>query len=130
MGRVDILLPEDLDRRFRQEVGKRLGYKKGNLQTTADTLAEHRLTKPTRIKGTIRNLVATTILHKPPNLEELSKMRNTTYEPEQFAAMIVRLTSPRVSMLVFASGKVIIAGARNTNEIVQATRKLNEMVCQ
>ena len=31
MGRVDIILPDDLERQFREEVFKRFGMKRGNL---------------------------------------------------------------------------------------------------
>lgn len=31
MARMDIILPDDLEKRFRQEVAKRLGMKRGNL---------------------------------------------------------------------------------------------------
>lgn len=31
MGRVDIILPDDLEERFREEVFKRFGMKRGNL---------------------------------------------------------------------------------------------------
>jgi hypothetical protein len=29
MGRIDVILPEDLEQRFRMEAGKRLGAKRG-----------------------------------------------------------------------------------------------------
>ncbi len=31
MGRVDIILPDDLEEQFREEVFKRLGMKRGNI---------------------------------------------------------------------------------------------------
>lgn len=31
MGRLDIILPDDLEARFREEVFRRLGMKRGNL---------------------------------------------------------------------------------------------------
>lgn len=31
MGRIDLILPDDLEKRFRQEVANRLGMKRGNL---------------------------------------------------------------------------------------------------
>lgn len=31
MGRIDIILPDDLEERFRREVARRLGMRRGNL---------------------------------------------------------------------------------------------------
>lgn len=31
MGRMDVILPDDLEQRFREEVFKRLGMKRGNI---------------------------------------------------------------------------------------------------
>jgi len=32
MGRLNVSLPDDLEEKFRKEVGRRLGAKKGNIQ--------------------------------------------------------------------------------------------------
>lgn len=31
MGRIDVILPDDLEKEFRLEIAKRVGMKKGNL---------------------------------------------------------------------------------------------------
>jgi len=33
IGRMDIILPDDLEQHFREEVFKRLGMKRGNIRT-------------------------------------------------------------------------------------------------
>ena len=35
MGRMDIILPDDLEKKFRQAVANRLGMKRGNLKKAA-----------------------------------------------------------------------------------------------
>ncbi|MEM2150964.1 MAG: hypothetical protein QW341_01935 [Candidatus Bathyarchaeia archaeon] len=32
MGKLNVIIPDDLDRRFREEVMRRIGWKKGALQ--------------------------------------------------------------------------------------------------
>jgi len=36
MGRIDIVIPDDLEEKFRQEVSFRLGMKKGNMSKAAE----------------------------------------------------------------------------------------------
>ena len=42
------------------------------------------------------------------------------YEPEQFPGLIYRLDYPRVVCLIFGSGKMVITGARDKSEILEA----------
>jgi transcription initiation factor TFIID TATA-box-binding protein len=39
-------------------------------------------------------------------------MDNVMYEPEQFPGLIYRMTEPKVVLLLFASGKLVITGAK------------------
>ena len=50
-----------------------------------------------------------------------------TYEPELFPGLIYRMVSPKVSLLIFASGKVVFTGAR-CREDVHIAHKLIEPV--
>ena len=36
MGRIDVILPDDLDKKFRMEVVKRKGMKKGNIKESIE----------------------------------------------------------------------------------------------
>jgi len=42
------------------------------------------------------------------------------YEPEQFPGLIYRLDYPKVVCLIFGSGKMVITGARDKSEILEA----------
>ncbi|MEM4296092.1 MAG: hypothetical protein QXI89_00865 [Candidatus Anstonellales archaeon] len=42
------------------------------------------------------------------------------YEPEQFPGAILKLRDPNISILIFKNGKLIVAGARNKDEIETA----------
>lgn len=39
-------------------------------------------------------------------------MKNIIYEPEQFLGAIYRMVDPKVVLLLFATGKLVITGAR------------------
>jgi len=45
MGRIDIVLNDELEKRFRDEVVKRLGFKKGNLSIAMEEAIEDWLSK-------------------------------------------------------------------------------------
>jgi hypothetical protein len=36
MGRIDVILPEELEKKFRMEVAKRKGMKKGNIKESLE----------------------------------------------------------------------------------------------
>jgi transcription initiation factor TFIID TATA-box-binding protein len=39
-------------------------------------------------------------------------LRKTMYEPEQFPGLIYRMDEPKVVILVFASGSLVVPGAK------------------
>lgn len=44
----------------------------------------------------------------------------STYEPEIFPGLIYRMQSPKIVLLVFASGKIVLTGAKNKEDIYKA----------
>jgi len=76
-----------------------------------------------------RNLVVTADFGNSVNLEKLSQVRIVIYEPEQFPAALVRFAKPyRASILVFASGKTVITGLTNQQQIEPTIGKLRQML--
>ena len=43
-----------------------------------------------------------------------------SYEPELFPGLIYRMVKPRVVLLIFVSGKVVLTGAKERSEIIEA----------
>lgn len=41
----------------------------------------------------------------------------STYEPELFPGLVYRLAQPKVVLLIFVSGKVVITGAKDINDL-------------
>ena len=95
------------------------------LEYTKKFLVEKGFTKPILLQPKIRNIVLTADLEKSINLEELSKKCKMIYEPEQFPSGILRIEEPyKATILIFASGKVVITGLKSSNQIKPAIRKL------
>ncbi len=77
----------------------------------------------------ITNMVAYASLDLDLNLFDLALgIDDIEYEPEQFPGAILKLKKPNVSLLVFKNGKIIVAGARNKEEIEKSLEKVNKML--
>ena len=75
-----------------------------------------------RIK--IENVVASTSLGVPVKLEKLvDNLDGVEYEPEQFPGLVYRIDDPRVTFLLFGSGKIICTGGRSINDVKRAVSK-------
>lgn len=44
----------------------------------------------------------------------------SSYEPELFPGLIYRMVKPKVVLLIFVSGKIVLTGAKVRDEIYQA----------
>jgi transcription initiation factor TFIID TATA-box-binding protein len=78
----------------------------------------------------IQNLVATFELENEIDLNQVSielGLENIEYEPEQFAGLVYRIESGP-SVLIFSSGKVVIAGGKSTHEIRSAASTVREQL--
>eukprot|EP00049_Salpingoeca_infusionum_P024674 m.16638 g.16638 ORF g.16638 m.16638 type:complete len:186 (-) comp7152_c0_seq2:107-664(-) len=78
----------------------------------------------------VKNIVATIHLDKSQlDLKDLSrKLRNAEYKPKRYQALIVRLTQPSATALVFSSGKIVIMGATSEYDAELAAKRCTETV--
>lgn len=78
----------------------------------------------------IQNVVGSCDVQFPIKLETLATMFSlfTTYEPEIFPGLIYRMKEPKVVLLVFLSGKIILTGAKKRNEIYEAFENIYPML--
>ena len=68
-------------------------------------------------KITVTHLVATVDLGLELNLDELAlNLDNVEYEPETFPGLVYRPYESRASVLVFTTGKLVVAGFRELSE--------------
>jgi len=70
----------------------------------------------------VQNMVGSCDVKFPIQLEGLCLTHNqfSTYEPELFPGLIYRMVKPRVVLLIFVSGKVVITGAKIKKDIDEA----------
>ncbi|MHA1576318.1 MAG: TATA-box-binding protein [Candidatus Thorarchaeota archaeon] len=67
---------------------------------------------------TVQNIVASASLGAKLNLEHAAMtLENTLYEPEQFPGLIYRMKEPKVVVLLFGSGKLVITGAKFETQV-------------
>lgn len=77
----------------------------------------------------VQNIVASAQMDFKVNLEMAAiDCEGTEYEPEQFPGLIFRLEEPKTVMLIFRSGKMIITGAKTTEEAELAAVGTNKAI--
>ncbi len=73
----------------------------------------------------IENIVATVILNQPLDLNLIeTRIPDVDYNPDQFPGLVYRLTDPKVTALIFKSGKMVITGSKSVKQLVYAVKKL------
>ena len=75
----------------------------------------------------VQNIVSTSDLKAELNLNAVAiglGLENIEYEPEQFPGLIYRLTVPKVVVLIFGSGKLVVTGAKSTTDASTAVDKI------
>jgi transcription initiation factor TFIID TATA-box-binding protein len=75
----------------------------------------------------IQNIVASASLGGMIDLEKSAySLGRTMYEPEQFPGLIYRMESPKVVILLFASGKLVCTGAKREQDVYEAVDILHQ----
>uniref|UniRef100_A0A1A9WXS1 TATA-box-binding protein n=1 Tax=Glossina brevipalpis TaxID=37001 RepID=A0A1A9WXS1_9MUSC len=74
----------------------------------------------------IQNMVGSCDVKFPIRLEGLvlTHCNFSSYEPELFPGLIYRMVRPRIVLLIFVSGKVVLTGAKVRTEIYEAFDKI------
>jgi transcription initiation factor TFIID TATA-box-binding protein len=72
------------------------------------------------------NIVASASLGGKIDLEAVSTLGKTMYEPEQFPGLIYRMDEPKVVILIFATGNLVCTGAKKEQDVYDAVHKLHE----
>lgn len=84
---------------------------------------------PEGIIPIIQNVVATVNFKSKLDLKSIAlRARNSEYNPKRFAAVIMRIKIPRTTALIFASGKMVLTGAKSEQEVKLAGLKFGRIV--
>jgi len=97
-----------------------------DLNFVCDYLANKGLIRRQELDTKTRNIVASLEVGHPIELERIaSNVPHIIYEPEQFPGAIYRPRDPLgVSILLFASGRAVIAGAKTLYQIEVAAEEI------
>jgi len=70
----------------------------------------------------VQNIVASSDVRFPIRLEGLAYSHGlfSSYEPEIFPGLIYRMKEPKLVLLIFVSGKVVLTGAKHRADIYRA----------
>ncbi len=78
---------------------------------------------------TVQNIVAAINLGGKIHLEKAAKtLPRSMYEPEQFPGLIHRMLEPKTVMLLFASGKLVCAGAKKESDVYRSVHNLHALL--
>jgi len=78
---------------------------------------------------TLQNIVATVNLDCRLDLKTIAlHARNAEYNPKRFAAVIMRIRDPKTTALIFASGKMVVTGAKSEDDSKLASRKYARII--
>ena len=118
--------PEDYNGTARMDVNHtRVIDVEGGIRAATDEEVE---AEDPRIRG-IREGEPLATMPRRLNLNNLTfhlPFDKVEYEPEQFPGLIYRLDYPRVVCLIFGSGKMVITGARDKSEILEAVQFIQD----
>jgi transcription initiation factor TFIID TATA-box-binding protein len=99
-----------------------------DLQATAEMLSEHNYIKQVEIEAQVRNIVAVKKLSERLDLEEIANRHPSIYEPEQFPALIMKLNNPKATLLIFSTGKIVIAGTKSQYELEETEKHIKKIL--
>ena len=100
-----------------------------DLTYVKDMLVKKGFTKPVVLVPKVQNIVVTADIERSIDLETLAGRHRLIYEPEQFPAAILKIKEPyKASILLFASGKTVIAGLKTFDEIPKVLNMVSRTI--
>ena len=81
---------------------------------------------------TVQNIVASCDVKFPIRLEGLASahLKFCSYEPEMFPGLIFHMYDPKIVLLIFVSGKIVLTGAKTRDDIYKGYQKILPILSQ
>jgi transcription initiation factor TFIID TATA-box-binding protein len=78
----------------------------------------------------IRNITATAMIaDQPLDLKQLAQqIWNCEYNPRKFSALILRIRHPRITGLIFKTGKIVLVGTTSEQESMSGAMKIVKII--
>ncbi|KAI5168473.1 transcription initiation factor TFIID TATA-box-binding protein [Pancytospora epiphaga] len=90
---------------------------------------EQTIAQKTGILPQLQNVVATVNLNCKLDLKNIAlHARNAEYNPKRFAAVIMRIRDPKTTALIFASGKMVVTGAKSEKASKIASQRYAKII--
>jgi transcription initiation factor TFIID TATA-box-binding protein len=80
-----------------------------------------------KIDYKIENVVATVIMEITEKIDLTKiarKFEDVEYNPERFPGLVMRITDPKATFLIFSTGKMVITGLRRADEASPGVKKV------
>jgi len=97
------------------------------LEILGEKLRDLGIDIPNDLEYKVQNIVTSADLGTPINLNKIAvgfNLDRIEYEPEQFPGLVYRLEEPKVVVLLFGSGKLIITGGKQPEDAKKAVNKI------
>lgn len=112
-GRVSVFLSGKMISTGAKEVSSSILQ----LHHALDLLVSNKLAKWVELRCEVQNIVATLDLQRTLDVKKVTgSLANYIYEPDNFPGIIYKHNG-RISCLIFASGKVVIAGVKSDDQL-------------
>jgi len=75
----------------------------------------------------IENVVATVVMEITEKIDLTKiarKFEDAEYNPERFPGLVMRITDPKATFLIFSTGKMVITGLRRADEASAGVKKI------
>jgi transcription initiation factor TFIID TATA-box-binding protein len=102
---------------------------KWQLERAMNLLIENKLAKQVGLVYKVQNIVATLDLYDKLEVKKvINSLPNYIYEPDNFPGIIYKSSKDRVSCLIFASGKVVIVGAKSERQLKNIAQEIAKVL--
>ena len=84
-----------------------------------------------KIDFKIENVVATVIMEITEKIDLTKiarKFEDVEYNPERFPGLVMRITDPKATFLIFSTGKMVITGLRRADEASPGVKKIMKSI--